>query len=393
MIEVSEMNTDGLEISNLDANTMLDDADYSGQDIVELEPLDLEGERKLVTQPYDYSIRQLVGEIDRGGIRLDVEYQRQYVWDDGKASRLIESLLLNVPIPVVYIAEDDDFSFEVIDGLQRLTTLKRYLNNEFPLNGVTVLSEIRAKKFSDLTPRDQRRLANRTIRCIAITMDSHPDIKFDVFERLNTNVAVLTAQEIRNCVYRGPFNESMKSLGSYAPLNDLVGSSGRRRMVPSELVLRFFALNDGLVSYRPPLTQFVNHYMRERRKRPLDHAEIELFKNCVDTAVEAFGPKAFQVPDRNGVTHNTVHKALFDAVMICLASTDRDAVKRADSSGQLIANLIHNQELRETLGRATADRKRVFARVRIVGLAMETLGVHVGALDVVGREQDGDGRS
>src|SRR5687768_11591208 len=147
------------------------------------EPLDLQGDRRLVTQPYDYSIQQLVDEIGRGKIRLDIEYQRKYVWDDGKASRLIESLLLNVPIPVCYFAEDDDFNFEVIDGLQRITSLRRFMQDEFPLNGVTVLSEIQGKTFSELAPRDQRRLANRTIRCVAITADSHPDIKFDVFER------------------------------------------------------------------------------------------------------------------------------------------------------------------------------------------------------------------
>lgn len=370
-----------------------EDQIYSAQDEQEsASPLDLEGERKLVTQPYDYSIRQLVGEIERGGIRLDVEYQRQYVWDNGKASRLIESLLLNVPIPVVYIAEDDDFSFEVIDGLQRLTTLKRFLNNEFPLTGITVLKEIFGKTFNELTPRDQRRLSNRTIRCIAITMDSHPDIKFDVFERLNTNVAVLTAQELRNCVYRGSFNESIKDLGDYEPLNRLVGSSGRRRMVPAELVLRFFALKDGLSEYRPPLSQYINQYMRKRRKDLLTSGEVRLFKECVDVAVAVFGERAFQVPDRNGVMHNTVHKALFDAVMICLATTDRDALRANAGSKSLISNLIEDTDLRDNLGRATADRKRVFARIRIVGNSMEGLGLRVGALDAVGREQGVDER-
>lgn len=370
-----------------------EDQIYSAQDEQEsASPLDLEGERKLVTQPYDYSIRQLVGEIERGGIRLDVEYQRQYVWDNGKASRLIESLLLNVPIPVVYIAEDDDFSFEVIDGLQRLTTLKRFLNNEFPLTGITVLKEIFGKTFNELTPRDQRRLSNRTIRCIAITMDSHPDIKFDVFERLNTNVAVLTAQELRNCVYRGSFNESIKDLGDYEPLNRIVGSSGRRRMVPAELVLRFFALKDGLSEYRPPLSQYINQYMRKRRKDLLTSGEVRLFKECVDVAVAVFGERAFQVPDRNGVMHNTVHKALFDAVMICLATTDRDALRANAGSKSLISNLIEDTDLRDNLGRATADRKRVFARIRIVGNSMEGLGLRVGALDTVGREQGVDER-
>lgn len=169
-------------------------------------------ERKLVTQPYDLGVRSIREDIRSGRISLNIAYQRKYVWDSGKASRLIESLLLNVPIPVCYFAEDDDGVYEVIDGLQRLTTIKRFLDDEFALIGVSVLSELNGLKFSNLIPRDQRRLESRTIRCIVITADSHPDIKFDVFERLNTGAATLTAQELRNSVYRGPFNDSLKEL-------------------------------------------------------------------------------------------------------------------------------------------------------------------------------------
>lgn len=352
------------------------------------EPLDLQGDRRLVTQPYDYSIQQLVDELKRGKIRLDIEYQRQYVWDDGKASRLIESLLLNVPIPVCYFAEDDDFSFEVIDGLQRITSLKRYLSGDFALTGVTVLDEIRGKHFEELAAKDQRRLENRTMRCVAITSDSHPDIKFDVFERLNTNVAVLTAQEIRNCVYRGEFNNSLKALGAHEPLQLLAGGSGRRRMVPEELVLRFFALNDRLASYRPPLRQFVNAYMRYRRSAPLDQAEEELFIDCVGVSLEVFGQNAFSVPDRTGAVHNTINKALFDAVMISLAMADRGIVR--DKGAELksfIPHLLADEEFRGTLGRATADRKRVFARIRAVSLALKGHGVESRALEIVGETE------
>lgn len=370
-------------MTSLDAQ----DAEYN-DDLDELEdisePLDLQGDRRLVTQPYDYSIQQLVDEIGRGKIRLDIEYQRKYVWDDGKASRLIESLLLNVPIPVCYFAEDDDFNFEVIDGLQRITSLKRYMQDEFPLTGVTVLNEIQAKKFSELAPRDQRRLANRTIRCVAITADSHPDIKFDVFERLNTNVAVLTAQEIRNCVYRGDFNSSLKEQAKYSALGELVGSTGAKRMVAEELILRFLALHSRLKEYRPPLRQFLNRYMRDRRSVPMSAKEIELFMDCVDTAIEVFGSAAFRVPDRTGTVHNTVNKALFDAVMISIAYCDRTELRaRKVELEHFIPNLLKVEEFKNSLGRATADRKRVYTRIREVSSALERYGVRSAALDLV----------
>lgn len=355
------------------------------------EPLDLQGDRRLVTQPYDYSIQQLVDEISRGKIRLDIEYQRKYVWDDGKASRLIESLLLNVPIPVCYFAEDDDFNFEVIDGLQRITSLDRYLRDDFSLTGVTVLTEIQGKRFSDLAPRDQRRLASRTIRCVTITADSHPDIKFDVFERLNTNVAVLTAQEIRNCVYRGAFNTSLKEAGSYAPLEQLVGTHGLRRMVAEELVLRFLALHAGLGDYRPPLRQFLNTYMRGRRSTPITAQENELFRDCLDVALHTFGSAAFQVPDSTGKVHNIVNKALFDAVMLSLALADRDAIRASPGLlTQVIPGLLGDDTFRASLGRATADRRRVFERIRRLSLEIEGLGIRAGALEIVGRDHPSD---
>lgn len=360
---------------------------YEQQDSDESqEPLDLQGERRLVTQPYDYSIQQIVDEIERKKIRLDIEYQRQYVWDDGKASRLIESLLLNVPIPVCYFAEDDDFNFEVIDGLQRITSLNRFLKDEYALTGVTVLTEVKGKKFSELASRDQRRLASRTIRCVALTSDSHPDIKFDVFERLNTNVAVLTPQEIRNCVYRGAFNNSLKEIATYEPLQNIVGTAGRKRMMAEELVLRFLALHSKLDAYRPPLRQFINQYMRGRRSAALSFEEKELFVDCIDTALEVFGSSAFSIPDKSGKVHNYVNKAVFDAIMITLASTDREELRaRKEEFQSLIDEMIQDDEFRSTLGRATADRTRVYARIRAFGEAMEERGISVPVLDAVGR--------
>lgn len=357
------------------------------EDSIDEEPLVLQGERRLVTQPYDYSIQQLVDEIERGKILLDIEYQRQYVWDDGKASRLVESLLLNVPIPVCYFAEDDDFNFEVIDGLQRITSLRRFLADDFSLTGITVLSEIAGKKFSELNPRDQRRLANRTIRCVAITADSHPDIKFDVFERLNTNVAVLTAQEIRNCVYRGDFNTSIKKYAGNSNLRQLIGSGAAKRMVAEELTLRFLSLYQGLAEYRPPLRQFLNTYMRGRLAAEMTEDEVALISDCVDTALAVFGEAAFQVPDRSGNIHNSINKALFDAVMISIAFADRKALREhAGKLRGLIGDVLKDEDFRTSLGRATADRKRVFGRIRRISEELQARGFIAGALEIVGSE-------
>lgn len=223
------------------------------------EELDISAsERKLVTQPYDYSVDQLTSHVDKGKILLiEVPYQREYVWDDSKASRLIESLILNVPIPVCYFAENEDGTWEVIDGLQRVQSIVRFLRNEFTLRGLSVLTEMNGRRYRELPARDQRRIDSRTLRFVVITDESHPDIKFDVFERLNTGAVKLLPQELRNCIYRGPFNDRLHELAKDQRFTAAIGRQKDSRMRGEELVLRFFALYANLPGYKPPVTQFV----------------------------------------------------------------------------------------------------------------------------------------
>jgi hypothetical protein len=341
----------------------------------QVEALDLSAEeRKLVTQPYDLGVKSISTDIESGRIKLSIEYQRKYVWDAGKASRLIESLLLNVPIPVCYFAEDESGAYEVIDGLQRLTTIKNYLEGKFALGGLSVLSELDGKKFKDLAPRDQRRLENRTIRCIVITEDSNPDIKFDVFERLNTGAAMLTAQELRNSVYRGPFNDSLKTLVSRPYFTELLGTSSNKRMDFEELVLRFFALSQNLETYKPPLRQFLNNYMRtNRHSRPTNSLE-SLFEETCRTVHLVLGASPFRVPG----SKNLVNKAMFDAFMVPFAFADKNSLKAQKGAVRsLVEATIDDDRFRTSIGRATADRQRMLYRIGVVADGLRKLGIEV----------------
>ena len=136
-------------------------------------------DRKLITQPFDFIVSSLEEQIADGQLILQDEYQRRQIWDPKKSSRLIESLLLNVPIPVCYFAELSDGTFSVIDGQQRLTSISRYIANLFPLTELRVRPELNKKRFFELDKADQRLIKTRTIRCIVIQRESHPDIRFD----------------------------------------------------------------------------------------------------------------------------------------------------------------------------------------------------------------------
>lgn len=355
------------------ANEINDDDYESSSEQAEALNLSTE-DRKLVTQPYDLGVKSISQDIEQGRIKLTIEYQRKYVWDAGKASRLIESLLLNVPIPVCYFAEDESGSYEVIDGLQRLTTIKNFLDEKFVLSGLSVLNELDGASFKDLAPRDRRRLENRTIRCIVITEDSNPDIKFDVFERLNTGAAMLTAQELRNSVFRGPFNDQLKVLANESYFTRLVGSSSNKRMDFEELILRFFALVNGLETYKPALRQFLNDYMRAHRQTTPDARSIALFKDCCEAAYDVLGTSPFKLEQ----SRNFINKAMFDAVMVPIAFADRNKLRaRAGQVQDIIAALPDDADFRTAIGRATADRRRMLFRIGLVAERLRSVGVDI----------------
>lgn len=365
--------------SSLPDDVENDDYESSSE---QAEPLDLTTEeRRLVTQPYDLGVQNISRDIEAGRISLSIEYQRKYVWDLAKASRLIESLLLNVPIPVLYFAEDETGTYEVIDGLQRLTTIKNFLENEFALSGLSVLTELDGKRFRDLTPKDRRRLENRTIRCIVITEDSNPDIKFDVFERLNTGAAMLTAQELRNSVYRGPFNDELKRLAAEEAFTELVGTTSNRRMDFEELILRFFSLVEGLENYKPALRQFLNEYMRSHRTSTPSPELINLFHETCTAVHDVLGAAPFKV----AWSRNKINKGMFDAIMVPAAFADKAAMReRADAVREVISALEDDAGFRTSIGRATADRRRMLYRIGLVADLFRSAGVPVALREGLG---------
>jgi uncharacterized protein with ParB-like and HNH nuclease domain len=343
------------------------DDDQTGDADESPEALDLvASERKLVTQPYDYSIDQLTSHVDKGKILLiEVPYQREYVWDDAKASRLMESLLLNVPIPVCYFGENDDGTWEVIDGLQRIQSIVRFLRNQFSLRGLSVLIELNGKKFNELPARDQRRIESRTLRFVVITEESHPDIKFDVFERLNTGAVKLHPQELRNCIYRGSLNEGLHALAKEDAFRSAIGRSRDSRMRDEELILRFFSLYGNLPGYKPPVTQFLNEYMRENRTNSPNEDVQKVFLETMTVVNAIFKGRAFRTI-QDGQESSNLNRALFDAVSLSFAYADRElASSRADSLPAAHRELLQDPKFGVLIGRATADRTRMHGRVRM----------------------------
>ena len=170
-------------------------------------------ERKIIWQAKDFSIREFTSMLQDGDLVLQPEYQRKYVATVNIASRLIESVLMDVPIPVIYLAEEKDGSYSVIDGQQRLTSFISFINGKFPngetfkLSGLKVYKELNKKSFSELDKEYQSKIRTTTLHTIVIKKESNEDVKFEIFERLNTGSIKLNEDEYK----LGEFTDLLQS--------------------------------------------------------------------------------------------------------------------------------------------------------------------------------------
>ena len=183
-------------------------------------------ERRVYSDKSDRSIYELVRQYQRGNLELQPEFQRLSVWDSTKESRLIESVFLEVPIPIIYLSEESDGKFSVIDGQQRLNTFFKFNKNELKLSKLVIFTELNGKWFRDIPKEFQEKFESSTLRIIEIRKESDPDVKFEIFERLNTGAVPLNSQELRNCIYKGIYNELLKDLSEDKDFQFLLGLDG-----------------------------------------------------------------------------------------------------------------------------------------------------------------------
>lgn len=337
-------------------------------------------ERKLITQPFDFIVSSLEQQIKDSSLILQDNFQRRRVWDDTKASRLIESLLLNVPIPVCYFAEVDDGAFSVIDGQQRLASIYRYLENQFPLRGLRVRPELNRKRFFELETIDQRLIRTRTIRCIVIQKESHQEIRFDVFERLNSGAVRLNPQELRNCTYRGKLNLLIRELCDNKTFQEIRGTSSLdKRMGDAELILRFMAFHFAILEYKGYFAPFLDKYL-ERGAR-MSQSDIEahkqVFLNTIEKVKIVFGNAAFRRFDDRGNPENQINRAIFDVVMLTFAKIDRKALEdKREHIVQKFRELSRkDRAFIDAIIQATRDKKRINTRLERWILSLREIGI------------------
>lgn len=361
-----------------------DFADESGDEVYD--PEDVQLDRGVITTPYDAPVRTLVDEISSKDLIVNPEFQRQNVWRRDRQSKLIESLLLNIPIPVLYFAEDEDGTRVVVDGQQRLRAIEEYYAGQYPLRKLEVLSKMNGKRWADLTPKESRTILNRTLRCVVISASSPPTLRFEMFERLNTGGMPLNDQELRNCVFRGTLNKLLHEFVREPLWLQVVNRTAPdARMRHEELVLRFFALRSVVGNYRPPLKQVLNNYMRSNRN-PVNGQLAEMrasFARGLQNCQTVFGSKSFRriSADRNDNERwdYNVNRAVFDIQMLTFSQIPQDVLesKKAAIQDRFRLHCLADDVFQSSVSLATADRRNFYARLKIWIGALSEEGIAV----------------
>jgi len=277
--------------------------------------------------PIDYPFETLVSRVENKKLILDPEFQRKYKWDkDGneRASKFIESCLMRIPIPACYFAEKEDNSQEVIDGVQRITTIINFFNDKFKLEGLTFFTDLEGKSFSELGDLKSE-LETTTIRCIILRKDNDKELVSEIFARLNQGAVELTSQEIRHAVYPGKFDNMLIELSKIEILQNFgkgeTGTSVKDGREAEEMVLRFFALNNDLDDYDNKLAKYLDKFMRAHANIDGDTVNEfeEKFMSTLQKCTEVFGTGAFTILTRTQLRQSL---AIYDLQMWSLSHED-----------------------------------------------------------------------
>lgn len=277
----------------------------------------------LVIQQSDFSLAAIFDMVDRESIDISPGYQRRDRWNVEKQSALIESFLLNVPVPPVYLSEDEYGSYSVIDGKQRITAVCDFLSGKLRLKQLKKFPELDGFSYAELPVQLQNALTVRPyIRVTTLLKQSNQQLKYEVFLRLNTGGDTLKPQEIRNVAYSGPLNDLLLELSEDDYLRERMKitsekSPAFRAMDDVEHVLRFFTIHRHWQGMRNVLSEEMDRFMEANRDVD-PTVERQLFQKAIRACQNVFGEHAFHKPTPGGWREQFI-SPLFDAQMVAMA--------------------------------------------------------------------------
>ncbi|MFZ4522747.1 MAG: DUF262 domain-containing protein [Bacteroidales bacterium] len=306
----------------------------------------IKGEVRIVTEQARYPLPSIVTMIDSDDYQLNPEFQRRHRWNNIQKSRLIESFIMNVPIPPIFLYEDKYSHYEVMDGLQRLTAIYHFYTDKLILEGLEQWPELNGKSCTTLPVQIRKGIDRRYLSSIILLQETAKDefeakkLKQLVFERINSGGVKLKPQESRNAIFNGPLNELCIKLGrnkflcrtwnipepngdETLPPDDLLSNDSFREMEDVELVLRFFANRQREELFKSSInfSNFLDNYLRYGNHLQLDTLKemTTIFENTIEFIYNLFGEKAFWLFRQRNNKWNWYQRpttAVFDSLML-----------------------------------------------------------------------------
>jgi hypothetical protein len=362
------------ELDEIKAESAVEEIDESTPDDIED---DTETDETVAPVAYqitsygaDYDVDGIVKRTKSGDIKVP-DFQRNYVWTFPQACRFIESLLLGLPVPGVFLArEEPTGKFLILDGRQRITTLSFFYEGYFNPTGkapkvfelVDVQKGFLGKTYKTLEERDRRRLDNGIIHATIVKQESPTEevdtSLFYIFERLNTGETRITHQEARSAVFHGALINEVKALNHYPSWRAIFGKKNRR-LKDQELILRFLALYFDRKNYSRPMSEFLNKFTGRNKNPNPEFLALcrSLFQTTIDLAHKALGDKAFR-PER------AFNAAVFDSVMVGLGELlQKKKVVDLPKIAKAYQQLLSDKEYGAAVSRSTADESFVSVRL------------------------------
>jgi len=325
----------------------------------------------LVLQQSDLSLRSISDMVDDGAIDINPKYQRRQRWDSKKESDLIESFILNIPVPPIYLAEEEYGVYSVIDGKQRITAIHNFLKGNIALETPERFKELDGYKFEQLPRVIKNALQIRPyLRVVTLLKQSDNNLKHEVFLRLNKAGVALNSQEIRNVAFRGAFNNMLMTLSENEYFNKAIKANPKsttfREMTDVQFVLRFFTVKEYWEHFQGNMDVAMNEYMKSNYR--IDGEELGEKERDFLRSLEAcrliWGDDAFTKPNGS----KKVLQGFYDIQMVCtsLLSDEElsNVVARPAHIRELLeAEISDNDEFRDSLTQFTSNPRNMSLRI------------------------------
>ncbi|AJS58986.1 DUF262 domain-containing protein [Paenibacillus sp. IHBB 10380] len=344
---------------------------------LELKQLSLEDEitdarNNLTTDRLDMSYGEIMSMYERGEIIISPEFQRLFRWSDFQKTRFVESILLGIPTPPIFVAEDTEGRWELVDGLQRISTILSFFGelkkdidkNNWILDEGSLIKNFEGFTYKELPLKFQRNIKRTYCRVEILKWDSKLDMRYELFNRLNTGGASLTEQEIRNCIFRGissEFNDYLDRVSKYPKFVELINASGQKESEGylQELVLRITSLFNydwNNVSTKN-MSKFMTKFMEEAVTEGFDNDFEKLVYKTIDV-LHPLGSGIFRF------SNNQLSTSLVDAIFIGIAMNIEhyESVDSVDLMSK-IESLKEDSIFRSYTGSAASSKSRVIKRM------------------------------